>query len=189
MAANLRYQLLFPQSFSRIYNKTSDSLINRCGGITPLSSRRLSDHASLAQGRRERRNQSSHINYASLERGVTKYYCNRNPRSLELLGMADKPLGFGTKNQRMDYYHRYVSLIWTLISPSSDIEYMRPRKKKIQLLLFSFCHIKPVLLCTQAYVGHVTTSCDCLREPQQRFKGRPSFDKGVLYFKTPPQNI
>ena len=38
---------------------------------------------------------------------VTKYYCNRNPRSPELLGIAEKPRGFATWHRRMDYYHRY----------------------------------------------------------------------------------
>ena len=49
-----------------------------------------------------------HINTAALESGLTKYYCNRNPRSLELLGVAEKPKGFQTKNQRVDYYHRLI---------------------------------------------------------------------------------
>ena len=37
---------------------------------------------------------------------MTRYYCNRNPRSLELLGMAEKPRGFETAHRRVDYYHR-----------------------------------------------------------------------------------
>lgn len=51
-----------------------------------------------------------HVNSAALESGVTKYYCNRNPRSLELLGVAEKPRGFKTSRQRVDYYHRFVAL-------------------------------------------------------------------------------
>ena len=94
-------------SFSRIPRNCGGDLINSCGLIAPSVTRRLSDNVSSTQ---EKRNggKTSHINCAALERGVTKYYCNRNPRSLELMGMADKPRGFGTKNQRMDYYHRYV---------------------------------------------------------------------------------
>ncbi len=38
---------------------------------------------------------------------VTKYYFNRNPRSAELLGIAEKPRGFATWHRRVDYYHRY----------------------------------------------------------------------------------
>ena len=47
-----------------------------------------------------------YVNEAAKEEGVTKYYCNRNPRSLELLGMAEKPKGFQTARRRVDYYHR-----------------------------------------------------------------------------------
>jgi len=35
-------------------------------------------------------------------------YTNRNPRSAELLGMAEKPRGFITTKRRVDYYHRYL---------------------------------------------------------------------------------
>ena len=35
------------------------------------------------------------------------YYMNRNPRSAELLGIAEKPRGFITTKRRVDYYHRY----------------------------------------------------------------------------------
>lgn len=48
------------------------------------------------------------VNSAALEPGVTKYFCNRNPRSLELLGIAEKPRGFATKKTRVDFYHRYT---------------------------------------------------------------------------------
>ena len=48
------------------------------------------------------------VNDAAKELGVTRYYCNRNPRSLELLGMAPKPRGFETAHRRVDYYHRYI---------------------------------------------------------------------------------
>ena len=37
---------------------------------------------------------------------VAKYYSNRNPRSPELLGVAEKPRGFATWHRRVDYYHR-----------------------------------------------------------------------------------
>ncbi len=47
-----------------------------------------------------------HVNCAALEEGVMKFYRNRNPRSLELLGVAEKPKGFWTKTRRVDYYHR-----------------------------------------------------------------------------------
>ena len=47
-----------------------------------------------------------HTNAAALETGVTMYFNNRNPRSLELLGVAEKPKGFSTTNKRVDYYHR-----------------------------------------------------------------------------------
>lgn len=49
-----------------------------------------------------------YVNDAAKELGVTRYYCNRNPRSLELLGMAEKPMGFETAHRRVDYYHRYI---------------------------------------------------------------------------------
>ena len=48
----------------------------------------------------------THVNSAALEKGLTKYYRNRNPRSFELLGIAEKPRGFATKRYRVDYYHR-----------------------------------------------------------------------------------
>lgn len=44
---------------------------------------------------------------ARIKDHVAKYYFNRNPRSSELLGIADKPRGFKTWNRRVDYYHRY----------------------------------------------------------------------------------
>ena len=50
-----------------------------------------------------------YINDAAKEQGVTRYYCNRNPRNLELLGMAEKPKGFETARWRVDYYHRYTT--------------------------------------------------------------------------------
>ena len=51
-----------------------------------------------------------YVNGAAKELGVTRYYCNRNPRSLELLGMVEKPKGFETARRRVDYYHRYRSM-------------------------------------------------------------------------------
>ena len=50
-----------------------------------------------------------YVNDAAKELGVTRYYYNRNPRSLELLGMAEKPKGFETAHRRVDYYHRYTT--------------------------------------------------------------------------------
>ena len=37
-----------------------------------------------------------------------KHFINRNPRSLELLGVAPKPKGFETSRRRVDYYYRYL---------------------------------------------------------------------------------
>lgn len=37
---------------------------------------------------------------------VATFYCNRNPRSSELLGTADKPRGYATWHRRVDFYHR-----------------------------------------------------------------------------------
>lgn len=51
----------------------------------------------------------SPMNIATMEAGLTKYYRNRNPRSLELLGVAEKPKGFWTKARRVDFYHRSAS--------------------------------------------------------------------------------
>lgn len=45
-------------------------------------------------------------NSAALEQNCTQYFHNRNPRNLELLGVAKKPRGFGTRLWRVDYYHR-----------------------------------------------------------------------------------
>lgn len=58
--------------------------------------------------RRKKSDEPQFVNRAALERGTTKYFCNRNPRSLELLGLAEKPRGFATKKIRVDYYHRCV---------------------------------------------------------------------------------
>ena len=38
--------------------------------------------------------------------GISRIYINRNPRSPELLGIAEKPKGFKTRKWRVDYYHR-----------------------------------------------------------------------------------
>lgn len=38
---------------------------------------------------------------------VSPVYNNRNPRSLELMGMERKPRGYGKGIWRVDYYHRY----------------------------------------------------------------------------------
>ena len=93
--------------YPSLVSRSADGLLNRCLRTTYIATRRFSDRLpSIQEKRRKDRNVSGHVNCASLERGVTKYFCNRNPRSLELLGIADKPLGFATKNQRMDYYHR-----------------------------------------------------------------------------------
>ena len=35
-------------------------------------------------------------------------YNNRNPRSGEILAIAPKPKGYGTRYWRMDYWHKYV---------------------------------------------------------------------------------
>ena len=100
MAARFHFLRPFPRDFNKI---KKDIPVH----TTSTQSKDLSDGGPFV-GRERRKENSGHVNYASLERGVTKYYCNRNPRSLELLGMADKPLGYATKNQRMDYYHRWV---------------------------------------------------------------------------------
>ena len=47
-------------------------------------------------------------NSAALEQNCTQYFHNRNPRNLELLGVAKKPRGFGTRLWRVDYYHRSI---------------------------------------------------------------------------------
>ena len=91
----------------RVFSSYSEGLAVLSGRVNLATTRRLSDNPPIIQ-KEKGENETSHINCASLERGVTKYYCNRNPRSLELLGMEDKPRGFATKNQRMDYYHRYI---------------------------------------------------------------------------------
>ena len=65
------------------------------------NTRNYSEEATTGAGRDE-----EHVNHAARELGVTGYYCNRNPRSLELLGMAEKPKGFQTARRRVDYYHR-----------------------------------------------------------------------------------
>ncbi len=46
------------------------------------------------------------VNSAALEQGVTRYFCNRNPRNAEMLGLAEKPKGFETMKNRVDYYHK-----------------------------------------------------------------------------------
>ena len=74
------------------------------GAARRMGARGLSEHAPIIQKNNE--SGTSHVNCAALESGVTTYYCNRNPRSLELMGMAEKPRGFATKKQRVDYYHR-----------------------------------------------------------------------------------
>jgi large subunit ribosomal protein L18 len=40
--------------------------------------------------------------------GYVQNYINRNPRNLELLGMAKKPRGYATRLWRVDYYHRLM---------------------------------------------------------------------------------
>ena len=38
--------------------------------------------------------------------GCIRQYMNKNPRSNELIGIAEKPKGFKTRKWRIDYYHR-----------------------------------------------------------------------------------
>lgn len=85
----------------RLFSRYSDGA---AGHMSLTRLRRQSENAPIIQKNNE--GGTGHINCAALERGVTKYYSNRNPRSLELLGMAEKPRGFATKNERVDYYHR-----------------------------------------------------------------------------------
>ena len=85
----------------RLLCRYSDGAAGRTG-LT--RARSLSENVPIIQKNNE--GGISHVNCAALERGVTKYYSNRNPRSMELLGMAEKPRGFATKNERVDYYHR-----------------------------------------------------------------------------------
>ena len=87
----------------RLLSRYSDGVAGRMSLIS--ARRKLSENSPIIQKNNE--NGNDHINCAALESGVTKYYCNRNPRSLELLGMAEKPRGFATKKERVDYYHRY----------------------------------------------------------------------------------
>ena len=63
-------------------------------------------NSSVAPPRKKKSLQGGHVNWALLEKGVTKYFCNRNPRNPELLGIAEKPKGFETTHKRVDYYHR-----------------------------------------------------------------------------------
>ena len=87
--------------FSCLFSRYGDGAAGR---MSLISAKRLSEDAPIIQKNNE--SGTSHTNCAALESGVTKYYCNRNPRSLELLGMAEKPRGFATKKERVDYYHR-----------------------------------------------------------------------------------
>lgn len=73
-----------------------------------LYSTKTSVTSSSERGKPAATRPEGHVNDAAKELGVTQYYCNRNPRSLELLGMAEKPKGFKTAHRRMDYYHRYL---------------------------------------------------------------------------------
>ena len=73
-----------------------------------LVSRALHRWSANVPRRRKRPDEPQFVNRAALERGTTNYFCNRNPRSLELLGLAEKPKGFATKKSRVDYYHRCV---------------------------------------------------------------------------------
>ena len=50
---------------------------------------------------------------APLQEGCSEWYYNRNPRSLELLGAAEKPKGFHRQRKRVgriDYYHKWACL-------------------------------------------------------------------------------
>ena len=73
---------------------------SKCLRIVGRASYSSEDGTSVVGGKEE------YVNDAAKELGVTRYYCNRNPRSLELLGMAEKPKGFETARRRVDYYHR-----------------------------------------------------------------------------------
>ena len=88
----------------RVFVCYRDGIAGRIG-LTSTTTRWLSENTPIIH-KESGDSTTSHINCAALERGVTKYFCNRNPRSLELMGMAEKPRGFATKNQRVDYYHR-----------------------------------------------------------------------------------
>ena len=43
---------------------------------------------------------------SSIKELPMRYYYNKNPRSPELLGVAEKPRGFCMSKRRVDYYHR-----------------------------------------------------------------------------------
>ena len=73
-----------------------------------VATRGLHSSPANVQRRVKRDKSPEFVNSAAMELGVTKYFCNRNPRSLELLGIAEKPRGFATKKSRMDFYHRYA---------------------------------------------------------------------------------
>ena len=85
-----------------------------------VATRGLHSSPANVQRRRIKRDKPPQfVNSAALELGVTKYFCNRNPRSLELLGIAEKPRGFATKKSRMDFYHRYTKHTHTFIPSTS----------------------------------------------------------------------
>ena len=91
------------------------SCVKARSGLYELSAFLKGDHAtrglrnsSVAPPRKSKSLQGGQVNWALLEQGVTKYFCNRNPRNPELLGIAEKPKGFETTHKRVDYYHRFA---------------------------------------------------------------------------------
>ena len=89
-----------------------------------------------------------YVNDAAKELGVTGYYCNRNPRSLELLGMAKKPKGFETAHRRVDYYHRCACVLL------------------LRGLLLQYCYLLSTVHC-QTHVCPFIAPLGCLCQPQQ----------------------
>ena len=67
-----------------------------------LRPRKLSTYSRAARRLGENIDETS----SGVTKGMVKNYFNRNPRSPELLGIAEKPRGFITWKRRVDYYHR-----------------------------------------------------------------------------------
>ena len=94
-----------------IRNLTSNCFLrHHCFLTVPLSKSHVTSlprfNSTVSSGRVKLDVQESGNFDSSKKELPMNFYMNRNPRSAELLGVAEKPRGFITTKRRVDYYHR-----------------------------------------------------------------------------------
>ena len=155
------FPLLHPSCLSGAFHLTPNVF------LMSLGTRWTSTDPHVAGRMKLNLQENATLDTSSIKELPMRYYFNRNPRSPELLGVEEKPRGFGTAKRRVDYYHRYIYLKCVAVGIKKNV------------CIFN----------AQINVGNFFKTCVCLCESQQRYQGCGGLHKRILYLPPSLQDL